>query len=177
MEREMINVLKERFVSNMNRHEDINWKDVEKKLLKNPDKLIPLYKMEATGGEPDVISFDRETNEFLFFDCSKETPKERRSLCYDRKALDSRKQNKPESNVMEMAAEIGIEVLDETQYRQLQKVGPFDLKTSSWIKTPEKIRSLGGALFCDYRYESVFVYHNSAESYYSSRGFRGLLRV
>lgn len=177
MEREMINVLKERFVSNMNRHEDINWKDVEKKLLKNPDKLIPLYKMEATGGEPDVISFDRETNEFLFFDFSKETPKERRSLCYDREALDSRKQNKPESNVMEMAAEIGIEVLDETQYRQLQKVGPFDLKTSSWIKTPEKIRSLGGALFCDYRYESVFVYHNSAESYYSSRGFRGLLRV
>jgi hypothetical protein len=177
MEREMINVLKERFVSNMNRHEDINWKDVEKKLLKNPDKLIPLYKMEATGGEPDVISFDRETNEFLFFDCSKETPKERRSLCYDREALDSRKQNKPESNVMEMAAEIGIEVLDETQYRQLQKVGPFDLKTSSWIKTPEKIRFLGGALFCDYRYESVFVYHNSAESYYSSRGFRGLLRV
>jgi hypothetical protein len=145
MEREMINVLKERFESNMNRHEDINWKDVEKKLLKNPDKLIPLYKMEATGGEPDVISFDRETNEFLFFDCSKETPKERRSLCYDREALDSRKQNKPESNVMEMAAEIGIEVLDETQYRQLQKVGPFDLKTSSWIKTPEKIRSLGGA--------------------------------
>jgi len=177
MEHETISVLKERFERNMNRHKDINWKDVEKKLLKNPDKLIPLYKMEVTGGEPDVISFDSETKEFLFFDCSKETPKERRGLCYDRSALDSRKKNKPESNVMEMAAEIGIEVLDEEQYRQLQKVGPFDLKTSSWIKTPEKIRNLGGALFCDYRYESVFVYHNGAESYYSSRGFRGLLRV
>jgi len=177
MEHKMISVLKERFDSNMNRHKDINWKDVEKKLLKTPDKLIPLYKMEATGGEPDVISFDSETKEFLFFDCSRETPIGRRSLCYDRVALDSRKKNKPESNVMEMAAEIGIEVLDEEQYRQLQKVGPFDLKTSSWIKTPEKIRNLGGALFCDYRYGNVFVYHNGAESYYSSRGFRGLLRV
>lgn len=174
---DFINKLKKRFENNLYRHSQIKWKDVEKRLINNQEKLISLLKMEETGGEPDVVFYDEESNEYLFFDCSKETPIGRRSLCYDRAALDSRKKNKPESNVMEMAAEIGIEVLDEEKYRQLQKVGPFDLKTSSWIKTPEKIRSLGGALFCDFRYESVFVYHNGADSYYSSRGFRGCLRV
>jgi len=174
---DFINKLKKRFENNLYRHSQIKWKDVEKRLINNQEKLISLLKMEETGGEPDVVFYDEESNEYLFFDCSKETPIGRRSLCYDRAALDSRKKNKPESNVMEMAAEIGIEVLDEEKYRQLQKFGPFDLKTSSWIKTPEKIRSLGGALFCDYRYESVFVYHNGADSYYSSRGFRGCLRV
>ncbi|NCD05609.1 MAG: DUF4256 domain-containing protein [Spirochaetia bacterium] len=174
---DFINKMKKRFENNLYRHSQIKWKDVEKRLINNQEKLISLLKMEETGGEPDVVFYDEESNEYLFFDCSKETPIGRRSLCYDRAALDSRKKNKPESNVMEMAAEIGIEVLDEEKYRQLQKVGPFDLKTSSWIKTPEKIRSLGGALFCDFRYESVFVYHNGADSYYSSRGFRGCLRV
>lgn len=174
---DFINKLKKRFESNLSRHSQIKWKDVEKRLINNQEKLISLLKMEETGGEPDVVFYDEKSNEYVFFDCSRETPIGRRSLCYDRAALDSRKKNKPESNVMEMAAEIGIEVLDEEKYRQLQKVGPFDLKTSSWIKTPDKIRSLGGALFCDYRYESVFVYHNGADSYYSSRGFRGCLRV
>lgn len=174
---DFINKLKKRFESNLSRHSQIKWKDVEKRLINNQEKLISLLKMEETGGEPDVVFYDEKSNEYVFFDCSRETPIGRRSLCYDRAALDSRKKNKPESNVMEMAAEIGIEVLDEEKYRQLQKVGPFDLKTSSWIKTPEKIRNLGGALFCDYRYESVFVYHNGADSYYSSRGFRGCLRV
>lgn len=174
---DFINKLKKRFESNLSRHSQIKWKDVEKRLINNQEKLISLLKMEETGGEPDVVFYDEKSNEYVFFDCSRETPIGRRSLCYDRAALDSRKKNKPESNVMERAAEIGIEVLDEEKYRQLQKVGPFDLKTSSWIKTPDKIRSLGGALFCDYRYESVFVYHNGADSYYSSRGFRGCLRV
>lgn len=174
---ELLKILRSRFEKNPNRHENIKWENVQKKLESNPEKLWSLNEMEKTEGEPDVVSYDKKTDEYLFFDCSPESPKGRRSLCYDRKALDSRKENKPKNNAIDLAAEIGIEILDEEQYRYLQTLGNFDLKTSSWIKTPEDIRKLGGAVFCDRRYDTVFLYHNGAESYYAARGFRGFLRV
>jgi hypothetical protein len=174
-----ISILKKRFDKNMNRHIGIEWAMVETKLKsKDSDsKLWSLNEMERTGGEPDVVGYDKMTDEYLFYDCSAESPKGRRSLCYDREALDSRKENKPVNSVMDMAAEIGIDLLTEEQYRELQKLGNFDLKTSSWVKTPSDIRKLGGAIFADYRYGNVFVYHNGAESYYGARAFRGTLRV
>ncbi len=172
-----VGVLKARFEEHMNRHKGLEWAKVESRLAANPEKLWSLHEMERTGGEPDVVSYDKDSGEFVFYDCSPESPQGRRSLCYDREALDSRKENKPKGNAIEAAAEIGIELLTEEQYRELQKLGKFDSKTSSWIKTPANIRKLGGALFCDRRYETVFVYHNGAESYYAARGFRGLLRV
>lgn len=173
----LLTVLKERFEKNKHRHENIEWAPIETKLEKHIDKLWTLYEMERTGGEPDVIGYDEKTDEYIFCDCSKESPKGRRRVCYDREALEKRKKHKPEHNALDMAASIGIELLNEEQYRALQQLEPFDTKTSSWIQTPDEIRKRGGALFCDYRYGRVFVYHNSAESYYSSRGFRGLLRV
>lgn len=173
----LLEILKERFEKNMNRHKGMEWDEVQEKLKDNTEKLWSLYEMERTGGEPDIIGYDEETGEYVFYDCSAESPKGRRSICYDRKALESRKQNKPQNNVIDMALDMGIEVLTEEQYRELQKLGSFDLKTSSWVKTPENIRKKGGAIFCDYRYDTVFVYHNGAESYYSARGFRGSLRV
>lgn len=173
----LLNTLKARFEKNKNRHKGIDWEAVEKKLKGNAGKLTTLHEMEATGGEPDVIGFDKKTGEYFFCDCSPETPKGRRSICYDGEALASRKEHKPDDSAIEMANAIGIEILDEEQYRALQQLGNFDLKTSSWIKTPEKIRKLGGALFCDRRYDTVFLYHNGAESYYAARGFRGTLRV
>lgn len=174
---ELIKTLADRFAKNMRRHSKIDWKSVQAKLEKSPDKLQALAEMERTGGEPDVIGFEKKTGEFIFCDCSPESPAGRRSLCYDRKALDSRKENKPKGNAIEMAAAMGIEMLTEQQFRELQELGEFDLKTSSWVQTPAKIRSLGGALFCDRRYDQVFVYHNGAESYYAARGFRGRLMV
>jgi len=174
---ELIKTLKTRFEKNPNRHKNIQWEDVQKKLESNPEKLWSLNEMERTEGEPDVVSFDENTKEYLFFDCSAESPKGRRSFCYDRKALDSRKENKPKNSVIDLADEFGIEILDEEQYRELQTLGNFDLKTSSWVKTPEDIRKLGGAVFCDKRYNTVFLYHNGAESYYAARGFRGVLKV
>ncbi len=174
---ELIGILKPRFEEHMNRHKGLEWAKVESRLAANPEKLWSLHEMERTGGEPDVVGYDKDSGEFVFYDCSPESPQGRRSLCYDREALDSRKENKPKGNAIEAAAEIGIELLTEEQYRELQKLGKFDSKTSSWIKTPANIRRLGGALFCDHRYETVFVYHNGAESYYAARGFRGLLRV
>ena len=174
---ELINILKIRFEKNSVRHENINWENVQKKLESNPEKLWSLHEMERTEGDPDVVAYDKKTDEYLFFDCSAESPKGRRSLCYDRKALDSRKENKPANSAIDLANEIGIEILDEAQYRHLQSLGNFDLKTSSWVKTPENIRKLGGALFCDKRYNTVFLYHNGAESYYAARGFRGSLKV
>lgn len=174
---EFITLLKERFEKNRHRHEEMDWEQIQEKIEANPDKLWSLFIMEQTGGETDVIGFDEATGEYLFCDCSKESPKGRRSLCYDREALESRKKHKPENSAMDMAKEMGIELLTEEQYRKLQELEHFDTKTSSWIFTPEEIRRQGGALFCDYRYGHVFVYHNGAESYYSSRGFRGLLRV
>lgn len=176
-QQELVEILKTRFEKNPKRHENIQWEDVQKKLESSPEKLWSLNEMERTEGEPDVVDFDKESNEFLFFDCSAESPKGRRSFCYDRKALDSRKENKPKNSAMDLANEMGIEILDEEQYRYLQTLGNFDLKTSSWIKTPESIRNLGGAIFCDRRYNTVFLYHNDAESYYAARGFRGILRV
>lgn len=176
-ESELIKILKTRFEKNPNRHENIKWEDVQKKLESNPEKLWSLNEMERTEGEPDVVDFDKNTNEYLFFDCSPESPKGRRSLCYDRKALDSRKENKPANSAIDLANEIGIEILNEEQYRELQTLGNFDLKTSSWVKTPEEIRKLGGAIFCDKRYNTVFLYHNGAESYYAARGFRGVLKL
>jgi hypothetical protein len=176
-QKNLIQILKVRFEKNPNRHENIQWEDVQKKLESNPEKLWSLSEMERTEGEPDVVGFDENTKEYLFFDCSAESPKGRRSLCYDRKALDSRKENKPKNSAIDLANEIGIEILDEEQYRELQMLGNFDLKTSSWIKTPEEIRKLGGAIFCDKRYNTVFLYHNGAESYYAARGFRGILKV
>lgn len=161
----------------MNRHPDMEWGKVQAKLEDSPDKLWSLYEMERTGGEPDVVDYDGKKNEFLFYDCSAESPKGRRSLCYDRQALESRKKHPPENSVMDMVATMGIELLTEEQYRKLQQFGPFDLKTSSWVQTPTDIRERGGALFCDSRYGHVFVYHNGADSYYSSRGFRGSLSV
>ena len=172
---ELLATLQTRFEKNKNRHKGIEWSAVEKKLT--AAKLWSLNEMEQTGGEPDVIQFDKKTGEYIFCDCSAESPKERRSFCYDRQALDARKENKPKNSVMDMAAAMGIEILDEEQYRQLQQLGAFDLKTSSWILTPAPVRKLGGALFCDRRYDHVFVYHNGAESYYAARGFRAMLRV
>jgi hypothetical protein len=175
--KEILNVLKTRFEKNMHRHNGLEWAKVLERLEKNTEKLWSLNEMEKTGGEPDVIGIDKKTGEYAFYDCSAESPKGRRSLCYDREALDSRKENKPKNNVIDMAAAVGIELLTEEQYRELQKFGKFDTKTSSWLKTPADIRKLGGALFADFRYENVFVYHNGAASYYAVRGFRGLLRV
>ena len=174
---ELIKTLASRFAKNMHRHTGIDWPSVQAKLDASPEKLQVLYEMERTGGEPDVIGLDEETGEFIFCDCSPESPTGRRSICYDRKALDARKKNKPGGNAIEMASSIGIEILTEQQYRALQELGEFDRKTSSWVKTPATIRDLGGALFCDRRYEHVFVYHNGADSYYTARGFRGRLNV
>ncbi len=174
---ELINILKTRFHKNIDRHTTIEWNKVEAKLKDAKDKLWSLNEMEMTGGEPDVVHYDKSTNQFIFFDCSAESPKERRSFCYDHEALASRKEHKPLNSAIEMATEMGVELLTEEQYRALQQLGKFDLKTSSWIKTPAAIRKLGGALFCDRRYDTVFLYHNGAESYYAARGFRGCLRV
>jgi hypothetical protein len=173
----LLNVLKVRFEKNMGRHISIDWVNVQAKLEANVDKLWSLNEMERTGGEPDVVDYDKKTGEYIFYDCSAESPKGRRSLCYDREALEARKEFKPENNAIDMATSMGIELLPEEQYRELQKLGNFDLKTSSWVKTPADIRKLGGALFCDRRYDTVFVYHNGAESYYAARGFRGWLKV
>jgi hypothetical protein len=173
----LLEILKTRFEKNMNRHNGFEWEKVQAKLETNTEKLWSLYEMERTGGEPDVVGFDKETGEFIFYDCSPESPKGRRSVCYDREALESRKKHKPQNNAIDMARDMGIEILSEEQYRELQKLGHFDTKTSSWVKTPENIRKLGGAIFCDRRYGTVFVYHNGADSYYASRGFRGSLRV
>ena len=174
---EMLKTLKARFEKNMNRHKGIAWAEVQARLEANPEKLWSLQEMERTGGEPDVVGHDKKTGEFIFYDCAADSPKGRRSLCYDREALDSRKENKPKDNAVDMATAMGIELLTEEQYRELQKLGEFDTKTSSWVKTPSAIRKLGGALFCDRRFDTVFVYHNGAESYYAARGFRGSLRV
>jgi len=174
---ELLDTVKARFEKNMNRHKGLEWAEVQAKLVANPEKLWSLNEMERTGGDPDVVGYDKETGEYIFYDCSAESPKGRRSVCYDQEALESRKQNKPKNNAIEMAAAMGIELLSEEKYRELQKLGNFDTKTSSWVKTPADIRKLGGALFCDRRYDHVFVYHNGAESYYAARGFRGLLRV
>lgn len=174
---ELLQTLKDRFEQNSDRHQDMEWNVIQAKLEKKPEKLHSLYEMERTEGEPDVVSYDKDTDEYIFFDCSKESPKGRRSVCYDRAALESRKKHKPENSVLDMAKEIGIELLTEEQYRELQQLGAFDLKTSSWIQTPSDIRELGGALFCDFRFGHVFVYHNGADSYYGARGFRGSLRV
>ena len=174
---ELIKILKTRFDKNSSRHLAIDWARVQSKLEVNPGKLWSLNEMESTGGEPDVIEYDENSDQFVFIDCSPETPKGRRSICYDHEALESRKEYKPANSVMEMASEMGIELLNEEQYRKLQQLGIFDSKTSSWILTPDKIRKLGGALFCDRRYNHVFTYHNGAESYYGVRGFRGRLMV
>jgi hypothetical protein len=174
---ELLRALKARFEKNVNRHKGLEWAQVQAKLEANVEKLWSLHEMERTGGEPDVVGLDTKTGEYIFYDCSAESPKGRRSVCYDREALESRKEHKPKDNAMEMAAAMGIELLTEGQYRELQKLGDFDTKTSSWVKTPSDIRRLGGALFCDRRYDTVFVYHNGAESYYAVRGFRGSLRV
>lgn len=172
----LLETLRTRFTKNMNLHKDLEWNPIEEKLRKNPKKLWSLFEMETTEGEPDVVERDEFTGEYLFFDCSPESPK-RRSLCYDYQAWNARKANKPEGNAIDKAAEMGIEILTEEQYRKLQELGKFDLKTSSWIKTPEKIRQMGGAVFCDRRYDTVFLYHNGADSYYAARGFRGCLKV
>ena len=174
---EMLRILKARFEKNMNRHRGLEWVNVQAKLEAGSEKLWSLGQMEKTGGEPDVVGHDKKTGEYVFYDCSAESPKGRRSLCYDREALDSRKENKPKGNAMDLAAAIGIELLTEEQYRELQKLGAFDFKTSSWVKTPSAVRTLGGALFCDRRFNTVFLYHNGAESYYAARGFRGSLKV
>lgn len=174
---DLLKTLKTRFEKNMSRHKGLEWAKVEARLKGNPEKLWSLNEMEESGGAPDVVAFDKKTGEFIFYDCSPETPKERRSLCFDREALDSRKEHKPAGNATDMANAMGIELLTEEQYRQLQELGEFDLKTSSWIQTPAPIRKLGGALFMDRRYDHVFVYHNGASSYYAVRGFRGSLRV
>jgi hypothetical protein len=174
---ELLSTLKTRFEKNMARHKGLKWEDVQAKLEANPEKLWSLSEMERTGGEPDLVVLDKQSGEFMFVDCAAESPKERRSLCYDRAALDSRKEHKPKDSAIDMAAAIGIELLTEDEYRALQKLGNFDMKTSSWIATPAEIRKLGGALFCDFRYDTVFVYHNGAESYYAARGFRGSLKV
>ena len=174
---ELLNVLKARFEKNMNRHKGLEWDKIQIKLEANAEKLWSLNEMERTGGEPDVVDHNKKSGEYVFYDCSMESPNGRRSLCYDREALNSRKEHKPKYNALYMAAAMGIEILSEEQYRELQKLGNFDLKTSSWIQTPSNIRKLGGALFCDRRYDTIFTYHNGAESYYAARGFRGSLRV
>ncbi|MGV3508049.1 MAG: DUF4256 domain-containing protein [Sphingobacteriaceae bacterium] len=174
---DFLKTLKSRFEKNMNRHKGLEWNKVQAKLEANPEKLWSLNAMESTGGEPDVVAYDNKTGEYIFYDCSAESPKGRRSICYDHEALESRKEHKPANSALGMAADMGIEILTEDEYRELQKLGKFDLKTSSWVKTPSDIRKLGGAVFCDRRYETVFLYHNGAESYYAARGFRGSLRV
>lgn len=173
----LLRTLKARFEKNIHRHPGLDWADVQARLEARPEKLWSLHEMERTGGEPDVVGFDRETGEYIFYDCAPESPKGRRSLCYDPAALESRKQHKPEGSAVGMAEAMGIELLTEEKYRELQKLGAFDTKTSSWVKTPPEIRKLGGAIFCDRRYNTVWTYHNGAESYYASRGFRGSLRV
>jgi hypothetical protein len=174
---ELLRALKVRFEKNMNRHKGLEWAQVQAKLEANAEKLWSLNEMERTGGEPDVVGHDKKTDEYIFYDCSADSPNGRRSLCYDREALESRKEHKPKDNAIDMAAAMGIELLTEDQYRELQKLGNFDTKTSSWVKTPSDIRKLGGALFCDRRFNTVFVYHNGVESYYAARAFRGSLRV
>ena len=174
---ELLKILKDRFEKNMNRHKDMEWAKVQAKLEASAEKLWSLDDMETTGGEPDVVGHDQKTGEYIFYDCAAESPKGRRSICYDQEALESRKEHKPGNSAIGMAAEMGIEILDEDQYRELQQFGKFDTKTSSWLKTPADIRKLGGAIFADYRYGTIFVYHNGAESYYAARGFRGALRV
>lgn len=175
--KELFKILKARFEKNMKRHKGLEWTKVQAKLESNTNKLWSLNEMEITGGEPDVIGYDKKTDEYIFCDCSAESPKGRRSICYDRKALETRKEHKPKNNAIDMATIMGIELLTEEQYRELQQLGEFDTKTSSWIKTPAEIRKLGGAIFCDRRYDTVFLYHNGAESYYAARGFRGLLKI
>jgi hypothetical protein len=174
---ELFRLLKARFEKNMNRHPSLKWAKVQAKLEADPKKLWSLNEMERTGGEPDVVAYDKKTGEYIFFDCSPESPQGRRNVCYDREALEARKEFKPKDSAINMAATMGIEILTEEQYRELQKLGNFDTKTSSWVKTSSAIRKLGGALFCDRRYDTVFVYHNGADSYYAARGFRGSLRI
>lgn len=174
---ELLNSLKHRFEQNMKRHKDLHWSKLEQKLSASPEKLLSLFKMEESGGEPDVIDHDTDTDEYLFFDCSSESPKGRRSVCYDKAALEARKKFKPKHSACEMAKEMGIQLLTESEYRKLQELGDFDTITSSWIATPSEIRDLGGALFGDFRFNTVFIYHNGAESYYAARGFRGSLKV
>lgn len=174
---EILIALKTRFEKNMNRHQGLEWADLQAKLEANAEKLWSLNEMERTGGEPDVVGHDKKRGGYIFYDCSAESPKGRRSLCYDPEALESRKEHKPKGSAIDMATAIGVELLTEEQYRELQKLGNFDTKTSSWVKTPSNVRKLGGALFCDRRFDTVFVYHNGAESYYAARGFRGSLRV
>ena len=174
---DLLSALQARFEKNMNRHKGLEWSKVQAKLEANPEQLWSLNEMEATGGEPDVVGHDKKTGEYIFYDCSVESPKGRRSVCYDREALEARKEHKPKDSAINMAAAMGIEILTEEQYRELQKLGEFDLKTSSWVKTPSDIRKLGGALYCDRRYNTIFLYHNGADSYYAARGFRGSLRV
>ncbi len=174
---ELLRTLKDRFEKNMDRHKGIDWAKVQEKLEVNAEKIRSLHEMERTGGEPDVVGSDKKTGEYIFYDCSAESPKGRKSVCYDREALEARKEHKPKNNAIDLAIAMGIELITEEQYRKLQQLGNFDTKTSSWVKTPAEIRKLGGALFCDRRYDRVFVYHNSAESYYGSRAFRGSLRV
>ncbi len=173
----LLDILKQRFEQNMHRHKDLNWADIEDRLQQQPEKLWSLHQMEETGGEPDIIVLDAKSQEIFFYDCTVETPKGRRSLCYDRAALDARKEHKPANNAVDVAEAMGIELLTEEQYKQLQLFGHFDLKTSSWVKTPEDVRALGGAIFCDSRYGRVFTYHNGAQSYYATRGFRGRLKI
>jgi len=175
--KELLGILKTRFEKNMNRHKGLDWAAIQTRLEASPEKLRSLDKMEETGGEPDVIGHDKKTGEYIFYDCAAESPKGRRSTCYDHEALEARKEHKPGDSALNMAAEMGIEILSEEAYRALQQLGKFDLKTSSWIRTPAAIRKLGGALFCDRRYDTVFLYHNGAESYYAARGFRGSLKV
>jgi hypothetical protein len=175
--KELLGALKARFQKNPNRHQGLEWPSVQARLEANAEKLWSLNEMERTGGEPDVVGHDKKTSEYIFYDCSAESPKDRRSLCYDREALESRKADKPKNSAIDMATAMGIDLLTEEQYRELQSFGNFDTKTSSWVKTPPAIRKLGGALFCDRRYDAVFVYHNGAESYYAARGFRGSSRV
>lgn len=176
-QQELLNTLQARFEKNMNRHKGLEWSKVQAKLEANPEKLWSLSEMENTGGEPDVVGHDKKTGAYVFYDCSAESPKGRRSVCYDRAALDARKENKPKDSAMDMAAAMGVEILTEEQYRELQQLGEFDTKTSSWITTPPEIRKRGGALYCDRRYNHVFLYHNGADSYYAARGFRGALSV
>ena len=174
---ELLKTLKARFEKNMNRHKGLEWTKVHAKLQANTEKLWSLNAMEETGGEPDVVSYDKKTGEYIFFDCSAESPRDRRSVCYDDEALEKRKEHKPKDSAINMAADMGIEILSEEEYRELQELGKFDTKTSSWVKTPSQIRKLGGAVFCDRRYDTVFLYHNGADSYYAARGFRGSLKV
>ncbi len=176
-QKEILDILKIRFDKNMNRHAGLDWTKVQSKLQSNAEKLWSIAEMEKTGGEPDVVDFNKKTDSITFIDCSAESPTGRRSICYDKAALDARKENKPKNSALNMASEMGIDILDEEQYRALQKLGKFDSKTSSWIKTPLDIRKLGGAIFADYRYGNIFIYHNGADSYYSSRGFRGIIKI